>query len=161
MWLIVVSASTTQPVKFPLSCMYQNSWRKQAIQVLGAAGANLPSTLDDVDVLEVGTPLSFAHYLRSESGAVYGLDHDLNRFEPRNFYLRLRPYVPEVPGLYLTGQDMVADSLVGAMSGGLLCAQKVLGVVDPMTLIRRVPSQSDEGQDKDDVTPFHSLVITP
>ena len=103
----------------------------------------MPITLDEVDHVDIGTPISFAHYLHSESGAVYGLDHDVKRFEPSNFYCRLRPEVPEAPGLFLTGQDVVADSLVGAMLGGLLCAQKVLGIVDPMTLIRSEPPKTE------------------
>ncbi len=44
------------------------------------------------------------------------------------FFLRLRPELPKVPGLYLTGQDVITGDIFGAKVGGLLCAQKVLGV---------------------------------
>jgi len=87
--------------------------------------------------VKIGTPLTYRHYLRSENGAVYGLDHDARRFNAENFYLRLRPAVPEVRGLFLAGQDVATDSLVGAMTGGLLCAQKAAGVTKPASLIRR------------------------
>ena len=95
-------------------------------------------TLDDADHVELATPLTFQRFLKSDDGALYGLEHDLDRFEPHNFYCRLRPdgLSREVRGLYLSGQDVVADSLAGAMTGGLLCAQRVLGVVDPTSLIR-------------------------
>lgn len=109
---------------------------ERVVEVLGPTGAKLPKTLDEVDHFEVGTPLTFSHYYHSQRGAFYGLDHDLKRFEPKTFFLRLRPEVPEIPGLYLTGQDISVSSMCGAMVGGLLCAQKVLGVLNPLSLIR-------------------------
>ena len=109
----------------------------RVVEVFDAIGAKLPKTLDECDHFEIGTPLSYAHYYRSTRGAFYGLDNDIKRFEPDNVYLRLRPEVPEVPGLYLSGQDVVSDSLAAAMVGGLLCAKKVLGVVNPLKLLRK------------------------
>lgn len=76
------------------------------------------------------------HYYNAERGAFYGLDNNLKRFEPKTFFLRLRPQVPEVPGLYLAGQDVMTDGLGAAMIGGLLCAAKVLGVTNPSSLLR-------------------------
>ncbi len=97
--------------------------------------AKLPKTLEEVDYYEVGSPLSFSHYYNSQRGALYGLDHDLKRYEPKTFFLRLRPEVPEVPQLYLTGQDISINGFMGAMIGGWMCAQKVLGVTNPMSLL--------------------------
>ena len=57
--------------------------------------------------------------------------------EPRTYYLRLRPKVAEVPGLYLAGQDVTCGGFVPAMMGGLLCAGNVLNVDDPFTLLRK------------------------
>lgn len=63
----------------------------KVVEVLnGRMGATLPTSLDQVDYYEVGSPLTFAHYYNSEQGAFYGLDNDMKRFEPRNFFLRLR-----------------------------------------------------------------------
>ena len=109
----------------------------RCVEVLGQDGAQLPSTLEDVDHFEIGTPLTYDYYYQSVRGAIYGLDQDVKRFEPKTFYLRLRPDVPEVRGLYLTGQDICASSLAGAMCGGLLCAQKILGAWNPLSLLRR------------------------
>ena len=39
---------------------------------------------------------------------------------------KLRPET-DVPGLYLTGQDILSCGFTGALWGGLLCAQQVLG----------------------------------
>uniref|UniRef100_A0A6V2ACP5 Amine oxidase domain-containing protein n=1 Tax=Ditylum brightwellii TaxID=49249 RepID=A0A6V2ACP5_9STRA len=85
----------------------------------------------------MGTPLSYAHFLNADGGSFYALDHDRQRFFPKNFYLRLRPEIPEVPGLYLTGSDAMTLGFVGAMAGGLICAQQVLGIHNPMTLLRK------------------------
>jgi all-trans-retinol 13,14-reductase len=115
---------------------YADKMWERTVQVLNSYGAELPHSLDDVGHFEIGSPLSFTHYYEASRGALYGLDHDVQRFECKNYFLRLRPEVQEVSGLFLSGQDVVADSLVGAMMGGLLCAQKVLGFVNPLSLVR-------------------------
>jgi all-trans-retinol 13,14-reductase len=102
------------------------------------ASDSLPKTLANVDTYELGTPLAYAHYLRADTGAVYGLNHDVNRFSPRIFFQELRPDVPEIPGLYLTGQDVSTCGLVGALVGAYLCASKVLGVRNPFSLLKEV-----------------------
>lgn len=107
------------------------------MQVLEPTGAKLPKKIDEVDHYQVATPLTFAQYFKSYHGAYYGLDNDLKRFEPKTFFLRLRPELPEVPALYLTGQDVVSDGLCPSMLGGILCASKVLGVSNPKALVKR------------------------
>ena len=87
--------------------------------------------------LQVGTPLSYANFIGSNRGEWYGLEADRDRFNAKNFYLRLRPEIPEVPGLYLTGQDVMTLGFVGAMAGGMHCAAKLLGLHNPTSLIRR------------------------
>ena len=107
-------------------------------QALIAAGATekLPEHLEDVAVFELGTPLTYRRYLGSDHGAWYGLEHGFDRFEPRNYYLTLRPDTG-IPGLYLTGQDICTDGVTGALMGGYLCAGKILGVANPMDLVKK------------------------
>jgi all-trans-retinol 13,14-reductase len=121
---------------------------ERVVQVLDSA--NLPKSLEEVDHFEVGSPLTFAHYYKSQRGAFYGLDNDLKRFEPKTFFLRLRPDVQEVPGLYLTGQDVMVDGMMGAMVGGVLCAQKVLGVVNPRSLLRNNNRKEESAFNKEE-----------
>jgi hypothetical protein len=44
----------------------------------------------------------------------------------------------------MTGQDITGDGFVNAMGGGLLCAQKVLGIRNPISLLRGEEHQEDE-----------------
>ena len=58
-----------------------------------------------------------------DRGEIYGLDHDPERFEQD----WLKPKT-DIPGLYLTGQDIVSCGVTGAMVGGLLTAVQVGGL---------------------------------
>ncbi len=42
------------------------------------------------------------HYIAAPKGEIYGLDHTLKRFEA-NTVATLRPDVPEIPKLFLSG----------------------------------------------------------
>jgi all-trans-retinol 13,14-reductase len=110
-------------------------WQR-VVEVFAPTCPTLPKGLESIDHYRIGTPLTYSHFLSSEHGAMYGLDHDMKRFEPKMHYLRLRPKVAEVPGLYLSGQDVASGSLTGAMMGGLVCAGNVLNVDNPYTLLR-------------------------
>ena len=106
-------------------------------EVFESTCPGLPQGLESIDHYRIGTPLTFSHFLGGDHGALYGLDHDMKRFEPKMQYVRLRPKVPEVSGLFLSGQDVATCGFNGAMMGGLLCASSILDVDDPFTLIRK------------------------
>mmetsp|Transcript_48332 Transcript_48332/g.135971 ORF Transcript_48332/g.135971 Transcript_48332/m.135971 type:complete len:592 (+) Transcript_48332:218-1993(+) len=110
-------------------------WRRVA-EVLEADCPDLPKGLEGVDHFQIGTPLTASRLLGSEHGAAYGLEPNMKRFEPSMYYLRLRSKLPEVSGLYLTGQDIVTPGFPAAMMGGLVCAAVMLEVTDPFTLLQ-------------------------
>ncbi len=60
------------------------------------------SSLFQVEYFSVGSPVTNHHYIAAPRGEIYGLDHDLKRFDP-NVLATLRPDVPEIPQLYLSG----------------------------------------------------------
>ncbi|MCH8498849.1 MAG: NAD(P)/FAD-dependent oxidoreductase [Marinobacter sp.] len=99
--------------------------RKQIItdRLLEAMYEKLPQLRGKVDYVETSTPLSTAWFCRYEKGELYGLDHTPERFEQQ----WLRPKT-EIPGLYLTGQDILTCGVVGAMIGGLLTTLAIQGV---------------------------------
>lgn len=61
---------------------------------------------------------------------VYGLAHTIPRFTSAVSAEYLRPSQP-IEGLYLSGQDVVCDGIVGAMFGGLLAAI----AIDPLVIM--------------------------
>jgi all-trans-retinol 13,14-reductase len=83
---------------------------------------HVPQTRGKVDHLELSTPLSTKHFGAWTRGEIYGLDLGPDRFAIR----WLGPRTP-VRGLYLTGQDIVAQGVVGALFGGLVSASAILG----------------------------------
>lgn len=83
-----------------------------------------PSIRDHIDFVSIGSPLSNRFYLGSPKGEIYGLDHTRERFSIWNNAL-LRPKT-DIPGLYLTGQDVCSCGFTGALFGGFLSASAIL-----------------------------------
>ena len=73
---------------------------------------------------DVATPLSNNHYLNSTRGEVYGLDHCIERYDGVDAMLALHPQT-EVPGLYMTGQDVLCVGIVSALVSGFLTTARV------------------------------------
>ncbi|CAK8672438.1 unnamed protein product [Clavelina lepadiformis] len=83
-----------------------------------------PHLKDKVEYIEGGSPLSHVYYLNSMHGEMYGMDHNIERFQYENA-INIRPET-SIPGLYLTGQDIFTCGFSGAAFAGLLTASKVL-----------------------------------
>ena len=83
----------------------------------------VPQVRGRIDYWEVSTPLSMKWFCGWERGELYGLDHDPSRMRQR--WLRPRT---KVPGLWLTGQDIMSCGVSGAMMGGLAAATAIVGV---------------------------------
>ena len=110
----------------------QRRWRKRGAEyeelkarfserLLQALYEHVPQTQGKVDYHELSTPLSTRHFGNYARGEIYGLSPT-----PRRFGLEwLVPRTP-VRGLFLTGQDVVAHGVVGAMYGGLVTASAIL-----------------------------------
>ncbi|XP_060062907.1 all-trans-retinol 13,14-reductase-like [Ylistrum balloti] len=76
------------------------------------------------EFIEMGTPLSNAHYLGSTEGEMYGLQHSIERFAaPAAVHLRAET---DIPGLFLTGQDILTAGFTGASFAALLCTSSIL-----------------------------------
>ncbi|TPV94385.1 MAG: hypothetical protein B7733_15575 [Myxococcales bacterium FL481] len=71
---------------------------------------------------ELATPLATATFIAHEKGAFYGLE-----MTPRRVLSdALSPRTP-VPGLFLSGQDVMLPGIAGSLWGGMFCA----GAIDP------------------------------
>lgn len=93
-----------------------------ARQLLDLLYAHVPQAKGKVATFELSTPLTTRHFCNYATGELYGLDHTPQRFEQR--WLRPRT---KVPGLFLTGQDVVSCGVAGALMGGVVCASHILG----------------------------------
>lgn len=82
----------------------------------------MPQLRGAIDYWELSTPLSTEYFGMYKHGEIYGLDHDLHRFEQR----WLHPVTP-VKGLYLTGQDICTAGVGGALMGGVLTTAAMMG----------------------------------
>jgi all-trans-retinol 13,14-reductase len=92
-----------------------------AERMLETLYAQLPQLRGKVAFHEISTPLTTQHFAGYERGELYGIDHTPQRFR-QGF---LKPSTP-IPGLYLTGQDIVTCGVAGAMFGGVLTATTLM-----------------------------------
>jgi len=85
-----------------------------------------PKTKGHVVDIQIGTPVTLAHFLGFYKGGSYGLAWTPKHFDEsllsKYFGIRCR-----VPGLYLTGESALFGGFGGAMGGGFLSALKILG----------------------------------
>jgi all-trans-retinol 13,14-reductase len=95
--------------------------------------AKLPQLRGRVDYWEVSTPLSMQWFCGYGQGELYGLDHDPERM--KQTWLRPRT---RIPGLWLTGQDVMSCGVTGAMMGGLASAASIAGMRRMMPVMRKV-----------------------
>ncbi|WP_166254974.1 phytoene desaturase family protein [Marinobacter salicampi] len=93
-----------------------------AQRLLAKLYEKLPHLEGKVDYYELSTPLSTDYFCRYSKGEIYGLNHTPGRFEQDWLKPKTR-----IPGLYLTGQDVMTCGVAGAMIGGLLATVAVSG----------------------------------
>lgn len=107
---------------------------KQALgeRILEAMLEKLPQLRGRIDYWEISTPLSSQHFNAYARGELYGIDHTPERFAQHWLTPRTR-----IPGLWLTGQDIMSCGVVGAMMGGVLTAQAV-GGLNVLRVLKRV-----------------------
>ncbi len=92
-----------------------------ADRMLAARYSQLPQLRGKIAIAEISTPLTTQHFAGYGRGELYGLDHTPQRLR-QGF---LKPATP-IPGLYLSGQDIVTCGVAGAMFGGMLTAASLL-----------------------------------
>lgn len=102
---------------------YEAKKEAYAQRLLEKLYEKMPHLRGKVDYYELSTPLSTDYFCRYSTGEIYGLDHTPERFEQDWLKPKTR-----IPGLFLTGQDIMTCGVVGAMIGGLLTTIAVGGV---------------------------------
>ena len=100
---------------------------KQRIEsrLLESFAEKFPALAPLVVYHELGTPLATASFTRHEKGAFYGVETT-----PRRILSDALNARTPVPGLFLTGQDVMTPGIAGALAGGMLGA----AAIDPRVL---------------------------
>ena len=83
-----------------------------------------PQIEECIDYVDIGTPVTNNHYISSTKGEIYGLDHNVDRFDAQA-NAALRPET-DISGLYMTGQDVLMCGFTGALMGGALTSCTML-----------------------------------
>ena len=92
-----------------------------------------PELRGKIDYVELGTPLSTAHFSQHLHGEAYGLEHTPQRFS--------QDWISEqamVKNLFLTGQDTCVCGVVGALFAGAFTAVRILGIKEGRNIIADV-----------------------
>ena len=82
-----------------------------------------PKTRGKVKYCEVGSPLTFNHYIGSQRGECYGLDNKPIRYQHDDWLIPKT----HIKNLYLTGIDITTVGFTGGLMAGVLTAHSVLG----------------------------------
>ena len=93
----------------------------------------LPQLRGKVDYFEVSTPLSTNWFGGYQRGELYGLEHTSQRLSQG----WLRPKT-RIPGLWLTGQDVLTCGVTGAMMAGMLTTMSMVGTRKMTPLLRQI-----------------------
>jgi all-trans-retinol 13,14-reductase len=101
---------------------YEELKRKLTEELLAQVLRFCPQLDGRIDHMELATPLSFNHFLGRQYGDFMSLAHSPNRFALRNLSCHTH-----IPNLYLSGQDVAAAGVSGAVMGGVVAASAVLG----------------------------------
>lgn len=83
----------------------------------------VPNVRGKVDYFEVSTPVSTDWFSGYRQGELYGLAHTPQRMQQQ----WLRPKT-SIPGLWLTGQDILTCGVTGAMMAGMLTVTSMVGL---------------------------------
>ena len=93
----------------------------------------VPQARGKVDYFEVSTPLSTDWFGGYQRGELYGLAHTPERMQQS----WLRPQT-RIPGLWLTGQDILTCGVTGAMMAGLLTTMNMVGTRKMAPLMKQI-----------------------
>ena len=92
-----------------------------------------PKTRGKVKYCEVGTPLTFNHYIGSQRGECYGLDNKPMRYQHDDWLIP----TTHIQNFFQTGQDVTTLGVTGALMSGVLTAHSILGYGTIMDLFTK------------------------
>jgi all-trans-retinol 13,14-reductase len=112
---------------------FKQKLQDKLMQKLGELFPNLPGR---VVCSELSTPLSTEHFARWPRGGIYGINASPERYRQTNGH-GWGPTTP-LPGLLLTGQDVVGDGIMPAFLSGTLAAQVAGGPLVGLRMMQEI-----------------------
>jgi phytoene dehydrogenase-like protein len=106
---------------------YEALKHKWGERLVGVLLRFYPQLKEHIELVDVSTPLSIQHYLRTDEGGAVGLDHAPARFTDWEVMRHLDSRTP-IKGLWLTGQDTLTCGQPMVQAAGLLTAMRMLGL---------------------------------
>jgi phytoene dehydrogenase-like protein len=96
---------------------------KQELQarMLGELERIVPGLRDNLEFVELGTPLTNEHYVAATRGNLYGTEKTMKNLGPFAYQLGT-----EIRDLYLCGASTISHGVMGATMSGLFAAGKIL-----------------------------------
>ena len=99
--------------------------REQLIQrYLEAFYLHYPRAKGHVAFASLGTPITNNQYLGRQRGELYGLDHNISRFDSWSVQRALHPQTT-LQHLFLSGSDSCLVSVTGCMISGYITAARI------------------------------------
>jgi len=118
---------------------YEAFKQQFAERLLKVLYQKLPQLEGKLAYWELSTPLSTQHFNFYQSGEIYGLQHNPQRFKQSWLKPKTR-----VKGLYLTGQDTLTCGVVGAAMSGVLTSISVVGLYKGLKLWRAISATNKD-----------------
>lgn len=101
---------------------YERLKQELSTRLLEKVETYVPAIQGKIDYVELSTPLTAKHFMKHERGEAYGL-----AATPERYRLQALRAHTSVKNLFLTGQDVVAPGVSGALFGGIIAASAILG----------------------------------
>merc|ERR1719384_1821164 len=86
-----------------------------------------PKVKDKIIDIEIGSPLSSAHFLNTYKGGSYGVSWNTARFNHVYTKKFFHATAANIDNLYITGESSLFGGFVGALCSGYITAVKILG----------------------------------
>lgn len=96
-------------------------------QMLAFFARKFPALAPLITYRELGTPLATAAFTGHSNGGFYGIEASPRRMLSEAFNART-----PIPGLFLSGQDVMGPGIAGALAGGMLGA----AAIDPRVFLK-------------------------
>ena len=112
---------------------YERMKEEISQRILAVMFKRHPQLKDRVSYYELSTPLSMEYFTKKSKGAMFGFAHDEKRLKQTWMQAKTT-----IPGLYLSGQDILAVGHTPSALSGALTAAQVLGMKKGISLIKNI-----------------------